>query len=313
MHDDNLPAGLPEEPPSEHAEPARESAPSADSVPVAPIPGDPIEYAASVPLQPKPPAPTLPEDLRISWSWVHLLLFLVFAVASFVVVQTALAIYYAPPQMQHLTQKQVQEYFLSKPQFLFGSNVLWYATIFLFLYVTLAVLRELPFWRSLGWRPLKPNPKTGKTGPWIFFLLGCGLSILVAIAGSQVHSNENIPIQELFKNRTNAFLLMGMAVLIAPLFEETIFRGYLYPLFAKSFGVLPSVLLTGLLFGLLHGSQLGWTWGIVLLLIVVGVVLTYVRARTGTVFASFLVHLGYNSMIAVTSIVSTHGFTKLTP
>jgi hypothetical protein len=27
--------------------------------------------------------------------------------------------------------------------------------------------------------------------------------------------------------------------------------------------------------------------------------------------ASFLLHLGYNSMIAVTTIISTHGFTRM--
>jgi len=31
------------------------------------------------------------------------------------------------------------------------------------------------------------------------------------------------------------------------------------------------------------------------------------------VLASFLLHLGYNSMIAVTSIIATRGFTHLPP
>ena len=69
--------------------------------------------------------------------------------------------------------------------------------------------------------------------------------------------------------------------------------------------------MTGVLFGLMHGAQLGWSWAIVALLIVVGIVFTSVRAHTGTVFASFLLHLGYNSMIAVTTIVGTHGFTRI--
>jgi len=98
------------------------------------------------------------------------------------------------------------------------------------------------------------------------------------------------------------------AVLVAPLVEETVFRGYLYPLFAKSLGVAPGIVITGVLFGLMHGSQLGWTWGLVLLLTFVGIIFTFARARTGTVLASFLLHLGYNSMIAVSSIIATKGF-----
>jgi membrane protease YdiL (CAAX protease family) len=63
----------------------------------------------------------------------------------------------------------------------------------------------------------------------------------------------------------------------------------------------------------MHGAQLGWSWGLVALLTLVGVIFTFVRARTGTVVASFLLHLGYNSMIAFTSIIATKGFTQMPP
>jgi membrane protease YdiL (CAAX protease family) len=66
-----------------------------------------------------------------------------------------------------------------------------------------------------------------------------------------------------------------------------------------------------LLFGAMHGSQLGWTWSLVAILVMVGVVFTIVRANTGSVFASYMMHLGYNSLIAVAAIVSTHGFTRM--
>jgi uncharacterized protein len=276
--------------------------------PASPLAGDPITYAASAP----PAAPNsqlaLPEDLRISWSWPHFILFLFFTIASFLVVQTALLLYYVPHQ--RLPQQELERYLLNKPQFVFGSNLLWYGAVFLFLYVTLSVLRESPFWSSLGWKKLRPTLSGGR-GPWVYFISGCGLAIFVAVASSQVHTKENLPIQELFKNRSNALLLMAMAVFVAPLVEETVFRGYLYPLFAKSFGIVPGVLITGILFGLIHGAQLGWTWGIVTLLMIVGVIFTFARAYTGTVLASFLLHLGYNSMIAVTTIVSTHAFTRV--
>jgi len=80
---------------------------------------------------------------------------------------------------------------------------------------------------------------------------------------------------------------------------------------ARRRAVAISILLTGTLFGLLHGAQLGWTFGFVSLLIFVGVVFTFVRAWTGTVLASFILHLAYNSTIAITTIIGTHGFTKI--
>src|ERR1700736_5053833 len=270
--------------------------------------GDPISYAASTPSS-YTPRPALPEDLRISWSWTHFCVFIFFALSSFFLVQLALILYFAPHRS--LPPKDLERYLLNKPQFLFGTNLLWYASIFLFLYVTLGVLRGVPFWRSLGWKKLKSNLSAGKANPWAYFLSGCGLAIFVFIASSQVHTNDKMPIEEILKNRSSAMLLMAMAVLVAPLVEETVFRGYLYPLFAKSFGIVPGILLTGVLFGLMHGSQLGWTWGIVGLLILVGIIFTFARAHTGTVLASFLLHLGYNSTIALATIVGTHGFTKM--
>ncbi len=276
--------------------------------PTAPLAGDPISYAALTTATYA--RSSLPEDLRIPWSWVHLVVFMVFGFGSLLVVQLGGVLLLSANK--HLSQKQLQQLIESKPQFLVATSILWFALIFLFLYVTLSVLRGLPFWRTLGWKKLNSDPLAGKGSPWMYFFSGCGLAIFVAIASRQVAEDvDHLPIQELFKSRTGAMLLMAMAVFVAPLVEETVFRGYLYPLFAKSLGVLPGILITGLLFGLMHGAQLGWTWGLVALLTLVGVIFTFARARTGTVVASFLLHLGYNSMIAVTSIIATKGFTHM--
>jgi membrane protease YdiL (CAAX protease family) len=272
------------------------------------------------------PTLSLPEDLRISWSWPHLVVFLVFGFGSLLIVQIGAVLLLAPDK--HLTQKQLELLIESKPQFLVGTNVLWYGLLILFLYMTLAVLRGLPFWRSLGWKKLNADPAIGKGSPWMYFFSGCGLAIFVAVASSRVKNVDHVPIQELFKSRSGAMLLMAMAVLVAPLVEETVFRGYLYPLFASKFsgiaqnagadplrairfGTFIGIFITGVLFGLMHGAQLGWTWGLVALLTLVGVIFTFARAWTGTVLASFLLHLGYNSMIAFTSIIATRGFTHM--
>jgi membrane protease YdiL (CAAX protease family) len=263
------------------------------------------------PDQPYPPQSSLPEDLRISWSWPHLVVFLFFGFASLLVVQLGFVLYFSAER--HLSQKQIMQLFESRPQLLIGTNLLWFGLMFLFLYVTLAVLRGLPFWQSLGWKQFRTGQFGGKVNPWGFFFAGSGLAIFVAYASTRIHTTKEAPIEELFKNRNSAMLLMAMAVLVAPLVEETVFRGYLYPLFAKTFGILPGILLTGTLFGLMHGAQLGWTWGFVFLLILVGIIFTFARARTGTVLASYLLHLGYNFMLALSSIIASRGFTQFPP
>ncbi len=221
-----------------------------------------------------------------------------------------MGVYYLP-HGQKLTTKQMEQYLLSKPQFAIGSMLIWYATIFFFLYITLSVLRGHSFWRCLGWRKIKSQNPEQPRNPLVYFFTGSGLSLFVALLTLRMKEPDNIPMEELFKHRQTALLFVAMAVLVAPLVEETLFRGYLYPLFARSFGVTPAIVLTGVLFGMMHGAQLGWTWSLVSLLILVGIIFTLVRARTGSVFASFLMHLGYNSFIAAVAVLSTHGFTRI--
>jgi membrane protease YdiL (CAAX protease family) len=293
--------------PAEPAPNASQATPSTADLPLA---GDPITLAATLPSVVLTHKPLVPEDLRISWSWVHLVLFLFFGFASLFIVQGGFLLYYAPTR-RFSNEKDFERFVLSKPQFAIGSMVLWYALIFLFLYVTLAVLRGFPFWRTLGWRKIT-RPNSGRPrSPWLFFFAGCALSVMVAMVTAKMQPREDVPIEEVFHYKNTAMLFMAMAVLVAPLVEETVFRGYLYPLFAKYFGVATSVIVTGVLFGLMHGAQLGWTWGLVLVLISVGVIFTFVRARTGSVFASFLLHLGYNSTIALLFILQTQGFSKM--
>jgi membrane protease YdiL (CAAX protease family) len=100
---------------------------------------------------------------------------------------------------------------------------------------------------------------------------------------------------------------MLVAVLLAPAVEEMIFRGYIYPVIARSWGIASGVIVTGVLFGGLHAQQLwGGPWQIASI-VVVGIVLTLVRAKTGSVLASFVVHTSYNSFQVLLILVTTHG------
>jgi uncharacterized protein len=327
LFDDNPPIQPGDNPPVQASSTEqKELAPQAGP-PEQPLAGDPLSYVAVTPPA-YSPSENLPEDLRISWSWPHLLVFLGFVVVSQLAIAVLIMGFYSTGK--HVSQDKIQKLFESDPKLIIGTNILWFAMIILFLYVTLALLRDLPFWESLGWKKLKSNVGDGKGRPWMYFLSGCGLSIFVVVASSRVKDAEHAPIQEFLKNRSGALSLMAMAVLVAPFVEETIFRGYLYPVFARiassicrfygmefssatRTGMAASILLTGTLFGLMHAPQLGWTWGLVGLLTLVGVIFTFARAWTGTVLASFLLHLGYNSMIAFTSIIATKGFTHIPP
>ena len=100
-------------------------------------------------------------------------------------------------------------------------------------------------------------------------------------------------------------------VTVAPFVEELFFRGFLYPVLARRLGVIPGVILTALPFALLHASQLGNAWGPLVVLLVVGVVLTAVRAVTKSVAASMLVHVGYNLTLFSLLFVASGRFQHL--
>ncbi|HVO56808.1 MAG TPA: type II CAAX endopeptidase family protein [Dongiaceae bacterium] len=297
---------------------------------VAPEPGLSVS-SSELPLTPAPPpAPWyafLPEDLRVSWSWLHFLGFFIFAFGSLIVLQAAVFIYLAGGRK--LSQAQLEQLVQEHALLMVGLNVALFFLIMIFLYVTVGVLRDAPFWRTIGWRPL-PRDGRAPSNVWVYLLCGVGLAICVGLGTAVMKTPTDLPIEKMFKGRASAIALMAMAVFVAPLVEETVFRGYLYPLFAghlsrlaRSFGqsdqeavhtgMWISIVLTGFLFGSLHGAQLGWTWSIVLLLVTVGMVFTYARARSGTVLASFLLHLAYNSTIALVSLAATRGFTRMPP
>lgn len=264
---------------------------------------------ATTEVSPYPATKTYPEDLQINWSWGHLFLFGLFALTVFGGLQVYILFLYS--KHRTMSVERFQQYLMSKPEISVGSNLAIFVLLILFLYVTLALWEGKPFWSTLGWRKLVPaNPRIPRS-PFAYFFAGAGLSLFVALMTANMKAPESTPLEELFKYPHTAMMFVAMAVFVAPLVEETLFRGYLYPLFARSFGVTPAILVTGTLFGLMHGYQLGWTWGLVAMMILVGIVFTLVRARTGTVLASFMMHLGYNLLISLATGLSTHWFTKM--
>ena len=57
------------------------------------------------------------------------------------------------------------------------------------------------------------------------------------------------------------------AVILGPAVEELIFRGFLLPLFVRSFGVAAGIVLAAAPFVLMHGPQYDWSWQYLTLLL----------------------------------------------
>jgi membrane protease YdiL (CAAX protease family) len=65
-----------------------------------------------------------------------------------------------------------------------------------------------------------------------------------------------LPIDRFFDNAREATIMSIFAVTVAPLMEELFFRGFLYPVLARRWGMSASIVLTSAAFGILHGARL---------------------------------------------------------
>ncbi|MFB3815626.1 MAG: lysostaphin resistance A-like protein [Terriglobales bacterium] len=160
-----------------------------------------------------------------------------------------------------------------------------------------------PFWRTVGWK--WPGSR------WIYAVGGVLLAVAIELLSLVVPIPKSLPIEHLFNTPADAYVMAVFGITVAPLVEELFFRGFLYPALARRLGIVAGILITAFAFALIHASQLGHAWGPVLLLFIVGAALTVTRAKTASVAASFLVHVGYNLALFAMLYVYTDQFQHL--
>lgn len=98
-------------------------------------------------------------------------------------------------------------------------------------------------------------------------------------------------------------LAFVVAALVAPLVEETFFRGVLYQWLRGRLGIAPAVLLSGLLFGAAHlAGGIGGLWKLIPVLAVMGCFLAVIFQRSRSLFASMLLH-GTNNALAIVALL----------
>ncbi|MGH9713376.1 MAG: lysostaphin resistance A-like protein [Candidatus Acidiferrales bacterium] len=249
------------------------------------------------------PVSPIPADLRVPWAWGNLLLLvLMYFILTFLLVLGLAAFGVKPANLQHLSAENGPLIILTQVVLSFG--------ILAYLAAEMRFYFRLPFWSAIGWHKLDPSTVARSWAYGRYVVGGFLFSVLIQLVSASVGTKAKLPMEALFQDQRTAFLLMLMAVTIAPVVEETIFRGYIYPVIARSFGVGASIVATGTLFGMLHAPQLWGGWGQIALLIVVGIVFTYVRSKTGTVVTSYLMHVGYNTFPLLVYAFASHGFHK---
>jgi uncharacterized protein len=258
-----------------------------------------------------PTQPPIPDDLRTPWDWVDLVIFALLTVGAAFVVTVGMVLAFGV--VLHIGAAQLRSSDAAKTYFAVANQVVLSTVMLGYIAAQIKARAEVPFWRTLGWRRLETAHVSRPIAYVGLIAGGFLLSILVEILSGAFHPKVKMPIETFFQDRKSALVLMLMSVLLAPIFEETIFRGYIYPAVARRLGIAASVAITGTLFGLLHAPQLWGGWVQIVLLILVGIIFSYARAKTGTVVASYLLHLSYNSSLFFGFLAGSHWLRAMPP
>jgi membrane protease YdiL (CAAX protease family) len=151
--------------------------------------------------------------------------------------------------------------------------------------------------RSLGLPPREPGRDVGAgvlAAVGMIFASGIVLvavrALVDLVAGHSVSGPEQIP-----RTVTGGYLWFTgvVVVVLAPVAEETFFRGFLYRGLRRVFSAWPAALISGVCFGLVHFQEKR-SLLIIPSLIVVGIVLAMVYERRRSLLASVAAHAVFN-------------------
>jgi Predicted metal-dependent membrane protease len=123
-------------------------------------------------------------------------------------------------------------------------------------------------------------------------------SILAGILGNFIPSDESVngAITEGFNNFFGVFAI----VVLAPVFEETLFRGIILRGFLKNYGAAKSIIVSAVLFGILHLNPLQSINAAIL-----GIALGWLFLKTGSLWVCIFFHSLNNGLSTVLYHVST--------
>ncbi|MDX2051902.1 MAG: CPBP family intramembrane glutamic endopeptidase [Polyangiaceae bacterium] len=164
------------------------------------------------------------------------------------------------------------------------------------------MLRIARRWAKRPWvdilplKPFKPTLLPALTATAI------GLAPVLGFIGGAVESVIPIPkwVEEVIKQAigTDPTVIAVSAVLIAPIVEESIFRGFVFSGFIRRYMPQNAVLLSALGFALVHANP--WQFPVALGL---GLVLGWVRLGSGSLWPCFFLHAIYNGCWTLAGLV----------
>ena len=219
---------------------------------------------------------------------------------------------------------------LQRPKLQIALLATTYLTTLLAAWFFFPQMWERDFLDGIEWRWAAARNQAGK-----LLALGLMVGMMMQMVARFIPPPKTLPIDEFFLTPVDAWLITLFGTILAPMFEEICFRGFLVPACAIAYDWLSlprteqartrwqttatltpaalifSAVLTSLIFALLHATQVAQLWTALLVLFSISLLLTWVRLKTHSVAASALVHGAYNGFVFLMVLLQTGGYRHL--
>ncbi|GEM_PF-2786720 len=149
----------------------------------------------------------------------------------------------------------------------------------------------------------------------LFFYPKSRKTILISVLIGMITPIVTLPI--LFKLAPGHFFAMDMAKtkdgliylficgLLAPLFEEMFYRGFIFPFFQSKLNSFWAVIITAVFFGISHYANVGNAYLLVSVFIFYGFVLTLLRYFTNSMIPPMVTHFTHNFTLIIGFLIAT--------
>ncbi|MBF0522534.1 MAG: CPBP family intramembrane metalloprotease [Candidatus Omnitrophica bacterium] len=177
--------------------------------------------------------------------------------------------------------------------------VLSFGTLIVFIAQASRKFSPEDFWARLGFLKQKKDFIKVLLIPALLGLFFAYVSVAVVLTRAV---QPPTPLGDLL-DKTQSPLAMALfiflAIIVAPLVEEIIFRGYFFHVIKEYQGKGAALLSISLVFGMLHMEQYWGDWLAIVMIFLLGFILTALRSWTKTTTASAVAHYVYNTSVVL--------------
>src|ERR1039458_1775454 len=178
--------------------PPPETAPSS----VEPVPATSSPLPASAPLRQefyRPGGRFIPDDLRVPWGWLDLLLVTILPLAGTILLSVLLAVLFSA---FGVSPSQLQRSPAYKSLWAILNQAVLFLVLLGYLIAQIRLRFSLPFWRTIGWRPLEAG-RLPRAFTYLGFIGGgFFLALLVQIVSARFGAKVKLPMETLFPERS---------------------------------------------------------------------------------------------------------------